>query len=272
MTACRLVDEPLAGTSPRADTWWLVEDSGPWGDRAPATSRRHGVRDLASDALRRVLLVRPTVRRKDAEDRALTIWIVSGSGDLPRRHVTSHPAEIVDWPVSGDPSAQQDDETADAPTLLICTNSARDACCGIAGRELVRHLGARIGVWESSHLGGHRFAPTALQTRQGMVYGRLTPEAAIVTLDADALDPALGAFMRGSPALDPAAQVAELAVLTQWGIRGAVTATTDTTVGMDLGDGRRATVTVRPVPLNPRPVSCGAEPTAGTAWEATQVV
>jgi len=76
---------------------------------------------------------------------------------------------------------------------FVCTHSGRDACCALWGRELV---GACAGlsdeVWECSHIGGHRFAPTALLTPGNLVVGRCTEGViqdwvAHGSVDADAL-------------------------------------------------------------------------------------
>jgi len=62
--------------------------------------------------------------------------------------------------------------------LLVCTNGKRDVCCTLHGVALLRAL-AEAGVtslWETTHLGGHRFAPTLLTLPDGLNYGRITPQ------------------------------------------------------------------------------------------------
>ena len=56
---------------------------------------------------------------------------------------------------------------AGARDILVCTHGARDACCGKFGygfyvemRGLAAVRGDGVRVWRTSHLGGHRFAPT----------------------------------------------------------------------------------------------------------------
>ena len=84
MTACSSTDEPLVGTAPRADWWWLVEAPGAWGARPPSTCAVDGLRDLTSDAQRRVLLVRRTTTLPGGP---LRVWIVPGAGGRPRGFV-----------------------------------------------------------------------------------------------------------------------------------------------------------------------------------------
>lgn len=68
--------------------------------------------------------------------------------------------------------------------ILVCTHGSHDRCCGKYGYPFYRQatatvcdLGlANVRVWQSSHFGGHRFAPTILDFPDGRCYGRLTPE------------------------------------------------------------------------------------------------
>jgi hypothetical protein len=68
--------------------------------------------------------------------------------------------------------------------ILVCTHGSHDRCCGKYGYPfyrqavaIVRDLGLEnVRVWQSSHFGGHRFAPTILDFPDGRCYGRLTPE------------------------------------------------------------------------------------------------
>ena len=108
------------------------------------------------------------------------------------------------------------DEDPDAPRLAVCANSARDLCCGLDGRALVQSLDDDR-AWECSHLGGHRFAPTALLVGHGLVYGRLDVPAARALID-DGPSPATAAYLRGRSALAPAAQAAEASLMAR-GIR-----------------------------------------------------
>jgi hypothetical protein len=59
--------------------------------------------------------------------------------------------------------------------LLVCTNGRRDVCCALRGRPVaLEAAGLAPGrVWESSHTGGHRFAPTAVLLPHGVALARL---------------------------------------------------------------------------------------------------
>jgi hypothetical protein len=69
------------------------------------------------------------------------------------------------------------------PLLFVCTNGKRDVCCAVKGREVIRELQLSYediadAVFEVSHLGGHRFAPTSLLLPHGIIHGRITADDA----------------------------------------------------------------------------------------------
>lgn len=75
--------------------------------------------------------------------------------------------------------------------ILVCTHGMRDKCCAKFGQPFFREAtqSAQQGnlpntrIWKVSHIGGHRFAPTAISLPDGRYYGHLTLSAlqAIVT-------------------------------------------------------------------------------------------
>lgn len=79
-----------------------------------------------------------------------------------------------------------------APKVLVCTHGSRDQCCGVLGGAAFAGLRKILpdAVWQVSHLGGHRFAPTALCFPFGWLLGRIEPD--------DWMDVALAA-MSGIP-------------------------------------------------------------------------
>jgi hypothetical protein len=64
-----------------------------------------------------------------------------------------------------------------APMCLVCVHGRRDRCCGLHGSSVFRAIQALgVDVWQTSHLGGHRFAACALWLPDGLMYGRLRAE------------------------------------------------------------------------------------------------
>lgn len=70
--------------------------------------------------------------------------------------------------------------------ILICTHGIYDKCCGKFGKPLYRQaldivntlsLNQQVRIWQASHFGGHRFAPTAIDFPEGRYYGRLDADS-----------------------------------------------------------------------------------------------
>jgi hypothetical protein len=85
----------------------------------------------------------------------------------------------------------------DLPTrdILVCTHGSRDRCCSRFGNpiyqqalKLVKERSLpNIRIWQASHIGGHRMAPTAIDFPSARYYGYLTAESltAILTQSGD---------------------------------------------------------------------------------------
>ena len=94
---------------------------------------------------------------------------------------------------------------------FVCTNGQRDLCCARYGLPAYRELRSLVGgrTWQTTHLGGHRFAPNVLVLPQGAIYGRVFPNEArdfVATIEAGALSTD---HLRGRSAYSAEAQVAE---------------------------------------------------------------
>ncbi len=214
-TASLADHEPLAGTAPSETAWLCVEYAGAWGRRAVAESRLPDAARAALDSLDgfRVQLV----RRPGGRAGRVTVFAATATEtgfDVGATTLPDHgavPALLAGLdprrPAAGLPAY-------DGPLLLVCTNGGRDRCCAELGRPVVAALAGRWpeSTWETTHLGGHRFAGTLLALPSGLTLGRLgagQAEAAVrALLDGD---PPLD-LLRGRAGLTPAGQVADLHV------------------------------------------------------------
>jgi hypothetical protein len=184
--AARLRAEPLAGTASVVRSWVLVEQPGSWGPDALTQSGldRSVGRALAERSRRervRVLLIRRPdwVRHPDRGGPSRSFLGHTGPSAGWLRAVDG-PAEALldlDWSALRSPQVPDVGTTVEGPLLLVCTHGRHDRCCADFGRPLVRALhGAGIdGVWESSHLGGDRFAANLVALPFGAYLGRLDP-------------------------------------------------------------------------------------------------
>jgi len=96
------------------------------------------------------------------------------------------------------------------PLYLVCAHGSHDACCAIRGRAVARALhDLRPGrVWETSHVGGDRFAANVLVLPSGLMYGQVLAVAAEEFVAAAESGEVVGALLRGRIGLPPAAQAA----------------------------------------------------------------
>jgi hypothetical protein len=160
--------------------------------------------------------------------------------------------------------------------LLVCTHGRRDRCCAVDGRALALSVvdAGEQHVWECSHLGGHRFAPTALVLPTGYAYGRLDPATAIAARKAAFPGEVDTTLCRGRSTWSPAGQVAELAVRSATGLRDADALQVADTAGgavVSARDGRRWAVDVAPTVGAPPPLSCRTHPSPSQSLQATDV-
>jgi len=195
------------GTAPPADRWFLVEHPGPWGRVALAQS---GVDPRAVTAIGawaaaqrgRVLLVRRPGRR--VRDGAPRRWfrIDSRPGHEEIRTGTfADEAELVG-------AVDAAGELSTGPLHLVCAHGRHDTCCAVRGRPLAAAL-PPDSTWQSSHLGGCRFAPAVVLLPHGYVLGGMSAADApgVVRAFRDGrLDPR---WVRGRSSLSPAVQVAQ---------------------------------------------------------------
>lgn len=71
------------------------------------------------------------------------------------------------------------EDSSSTRDILICTHGTHDKCCGKYGKAFYQEACEvaasceNVRIWQSSHFGGHRFAPTAIDFPQGRYYGFL---------------------------------------------------------------------------------------------------
>jgi hypothetical protein len=235
--ASRLAREPLGGSAPRADVWVAVEHVPGWGD-ATLTRSGHGVRVLMARGPRMTSQPGsaseaggvPSARVDDARGGAsatgVRVWIGHCTATPTLRVGWVESAEVVaDWDLADIAAGSLRDwgQADPDPLLLVCANGRRDRCCGHSGGRLADVLwrGPHADrVLTCTHLGGHRFAPTALLLPVGALHGRLDPVSATALLS-DAVHSEMGAVtLRGHSTRDEPAQVAEAHTRVVTGHRG----------------------------------------------------
>lgn len=289
-------DTSAWGTAARATFVVGLEQPGSWGRNAVTDSGLDPGLGSALDAAvsahgGRLMLVRRPGRHADRADGAREVLI---GACAPRAEqsvgvqlTVSDPAVLldVDWHAVADGDLASllrlSPRVMTEPVLLVCTNGTRDVCCAVRGRPVALDAAtdAPDQVWEVSHTGGHRFAPTAVLLPWGLTVARLDAGLADELLAMSLSEPQLPEAMlgtrhdRGRACLSPAEQAAESAVRAHTGERelGAMTVTDaredDGGIEVVHRDGRRWLVTPRQEPTGvERPESCGKGAKPVRAW------
>ncbi|MEU5599407.1 sucrase ferredoxin [Streptomyces sp. NPDC020298] len=284
-TVSRSLDEPVSGTAATATTWLLLEQPGPWGAKALTSSHLDRTLGRALDAAAegtgvRIALIRRPGRHADPGTPAVrqvyvahTVpgksWLHHATTRDPRQLLGLDFAALGAGDHRGFGSALGGRPYEGGPLALVCTNGKRDRCCALLGRPLAAELGASgvPGVWEVTHLGGHRFSPTVLVLPYGYAYGRAEAHSVKEVLHGVQEGRVVVEGCRGRSAWARPGQAAELAVRSATGEYAAEALSVVRTDGPDPhwevtvahADGRHWRVTVaQTASLPPRPESCGA--------------
>jgi hypothetical protein len=107
------------------------------------------------------------------------------------------------------------------PLLLVCTHGKHDRCCARYGRPLydaVREQVEEGWAWQSSHVGGDRFAGNLVVLPDGVYYGRVEPGEAFEVVEAALERRVHLPRYRGRSCHGFAAQAAERAVREELGL------------------------------------------------------
>ncbi len=213
--------EPLAGTAGQAVGYVLIEQPGSWGRDAltssgldPRIGALLGERAKAVGV--KVLLMRRPTAASASSTTTREVRLVH-AGPRPWSEICTLDEEELtrlDPTVCASATPPGLGRRDDAPRWVVCTNAKRDRCCARLGRPIADTLSAihPERTWESSHLGGHRFAGTMLLLPHGLLYGHLDVAAALEVVTHHLADRVELDHLRGRSHLPAVAQVAEIAV------------------------------------------------------------
>ena len=283
------------GTAARATFFVALEQPGPWGRDAARQSHLGpelggALADACADRGGRLTLIRRPGAHPDAHHGGAQTAYLAWCGPDPWLLEASveDPATLLE--VDLDALAGGDREavlatlpgatTAD-PVLLVCTNGRRDVCCAVRGRPVALEADAAHPgrVWEASHTGGHRFAPTGVLLPHGATLARLDGPMCAAVLEQAARDELPRSLLgphhdRGLSRLDAGGQVADAHVRAEEGITS-LTALTTVAAPETLGtyavshrDGRSWTVSVGASEAAPMRESCGKAAVPLRLWTA----
>ncbi|MEW1785813.1 sucrase ferredoxin [Streptomyces albidoflavus] len=232
--AARRRGDPLAGTAPFGLVWVLIEYPGGWPPNGfDGLDLEPGVKALvfaaAQSVKARILLIRRHGRRTLGGPRRWAVLRYTGSGAHHQQWGTWTRDEELAGIVA---ALAAPGEPGLPPVVLVCAHGLHDTCCAVRGRPAARAL-SRLHpglVWESTHVGGDRFAANVVVLPDGVYYGGLDAATAVTTVEEHLRDRVHAGHLRGYTDLVPAQQVAVGAALQHFGPAGrhawTVTATT----------------------------------------------
>jgi hypothetical protein len=177
--------EPLTATASRVEHWILVEYRGLWNrdllggslfsDRVKAALREQ----LEALPKSRLLFIRRPERRSQ-DGRMVYLARSSEEGPSLRGLEVGHVEDLVGVELAAlaDPVRH--------PVLVVCTHGKRDRCCARYGRPLydrLREEAEEDWIWQSTHVGGDRFAGNVVCLPHGLYFGRVGADEVWPLLD-----------------------------------------------------------------------------------------
>lgn len=186
-------NEPILGSAPRADVWFLLEYDGRWGSKAfnesdlSAEIKSHFNQSLENIPNSRLLII-----KRDETERSKGVHFfasLSGASEQALyKFILPDYSALLDIDLTALAAGDElyRDSRINEPLFALCTNGLRDQCCAKYGLPAFLELKQTHPhmLWQSSHHGGHRFGPNLLALPHGLSYGRANAEAATNIIEA----------------------------------------------------------------------------------------
>ena len=178
----RAVSESVFGTASTGDVWLLLEYPLAWERKAveesalPASVKEFLRIIVKTKPRTRVLLIKSDRLRT----RELTFYVVNTSETAPliAKFGLRDYEQLTEFDITSIASGNvpSSGEIIQSPLFLVCTHGRRDKCCAKFGYPLFKSLYASNEglVWQSSHLGGDRFAANLVCLPHGLFYAHVT--------------------------------------------------------------------------------------------------
>lgn len=219
------LEENMAGTAEFKRIYLVIEQPGTWGQDALLESSLP--QGFAADLKEQIdfpevgiFLARRTdlaqTERRTTNRRRFWLAHTTPGGVRMRSGSLDNITDVLRWDwqaiIKGElPAVGR--RSAD-PVLFLCTNGKKDQCCAVYTRKIVDQLRPNPEltgqIYEASHIGGHRFAPTGILLPFGVMVGRMSIEKTLELLNDSWSGNINPQYMRGRTAHPPFAQIAEI--------------------------------------------------------------
>ena len=194
--ASRQVGEDIVGSAPNFLTYVLVECPAPWTPEAfDSKSVPPNLKNLVYEIKKAKLSVRLLLieRAQPIKSNQTKILIYEQQKDglskgyikkeFNVKNIDDVAAVVQQYLVGKAPHSES--EHSETRDILVCTHGSHDKCCARYGNPFYAKAVAtasdlslsNVRLWKSSHFGGHRFAPTAIDLPEGRYYGALDQES-----------------------------------------------------------------------------------------------
>ncbi|MGB8510733.1 MAG: sucrase ferredoxin [Pyrinomonadaceae bacterium] len=182
----RAASEKTFGTASVGDVWLLIEYPLGWESQAFEQSllsldiKTHLTRLLKTIPRSRLLFI----KQASVFDKKISFFVIRTRERDPSvvRFQLDNYDQLLDLDIAAAASgvAPAGGELTNAPLYLVCTHGRRDKCCAKFGFPLYKSLREQLGasVWQSSHVGGDRFAANLVCFPHGLFYAHATEESA----------------------------------------------------------------------------------------------
>ena len=207
----------LASATVKARAWLLIEHPGPWPERIEHLSGPSPVADAVHAA--QAAGVRPQLIRRPGRGRRATppVQVYAGHSAIDDAWLEGRelddPADLAGLDLDAVAAGVRPGfgSPVTDPLLLVCTHGRRNVCCARTGAPLARYLASRFGafVWETTHVGGDRFAANLVCLPHALYYGDLGPQEATAAVEAYLEGRVSLSRLRGRAGLPEPVQAAE---------------------------------------------------------------
>jgi hypothetical protein len=176
--------EKTFGTASVGNVWLLVEYPYGWGMDALTDSN---LSPVVKSYLNKLLKTVPRARvlfikqeRRETSERSVFVVRCRERNPAVAQFRISGYEQLLDIDVASIAAGEipADVPVSKAPLYLVCTHGRRDKCCAKFGYPLYKSLRAHgPSIWQSSHVGGDRFAANLICFPHGLFYAHVTQES-----------------------------------------------------------------------------------------------
>lgn len=225
----RRAAEKTFGTASLGAVWLLLEYPHGWGRHAFEESalstevKDHFKRACAGVKNSRLLLIKTDRGRRDARMNLFVIRCRERKPFVVRFQLEKYDdALMLDFGAVASGASLQGGIVTNEPLYLVCTHGRRDKCCAKFGIPLFNSLSQFAGdaVWQSSHVGGDRFAANLVCFPHGLFYAHASEESGRLIAGEYGAGRMLLDKFRGRACYAPHVQAAEYFARAESGIVG----------------------------------------------------